>query len=284
VGFGKFDPQMQNYNSTADKDTIFPSGYIRSTRPNITASSAGQVTEGCLFRADAIDTSQVNSSWATATGSNLTGFPYPVTPTSDLSPFLALTLNITQCGISPFLNFTLSGTSAASGFSSYKNYASSTIWSWGLDEPRNYTEGVDSNSPELFRCAIATWSSGWRVSDCSTKRFAACRAHSQPYNWTINDYAISFTYAQNACPKGYQFAVPRTALENSYLAKALQDSGIEFDSGSGAWIDFNSLDYEGCWVVGGPDERCPYVEDPELADELHRKQILVCILFRRLNI
>jgi hypothetical protein len=45
--------------------------------------------------------------------------------------------------------------------------------------------------------------------------------------------------------------------------------------GHGVWIDFNSLDYQGCWTSGGPNATCPYLQDPDDVDHLDKKTILV---------
>jgi len=274
IGFGSSDPQMEGYNFTADGGTIFPSGYIQSKRSNVTASDTGEITNGCLVN-DTDNFSQGVASWAEI--SNLPSFPYPTNPSADISSLLNLTTSATRCGYSSLLNTTLLDTSAASDHVLYRSYTNSTIWSWGPNEPRNFTDGVISNSPDLFRCAIVDLSlnGAWSVSDCSNKNFAACRAHSQPYKWTIATYSVSYTYASSTCPDGYDFAVPRTALENSYLVRAMKRSGRDFDLRSGAWIDFNSLDVEGCWVAGGPNVTCPYRVGDEAADGIERTKILV---------
>jgi len=267
---------MESYNFTADGGTIFSSGYIHDKRVNVTASESGQIINGCLV-SGTDDFSKANSSWAEI--SSIPGFPYPTTSSSDMSPLLDVSRSATRCGISSFLNITLLGTSAASDYVPYRSYTNSTIWSWAPNEPRNFTNGVSSNSADLFRCAIADPSLGgaWAVSDCSVKNFAACRAHSQPYKWTIAEYSVSYTYASETCPDGYDFAAPRTALENSYLTQAMKRSGRNFDLKSGAWVDFNSLDYEGCWVTGGPNVTCPYRFIEGMEDGMERTKILVRI-------
>lgn len=70
------------------------------------------------------------------------------------------------------------------------------------------------------------------------------------------------------------FAAPRTALENSYLAAAMRDSGRELD-GKGAWVDFNSLNYDGCWVTGGANATCPYSDSEGVYAEMKKMDILV---------
>ena len=112
------------------------------------------------------------------------------------------------------------------------------------------------------------------MNDCSQKYYAACRAQNQPYNWTITSYPISYSYASAACPNSYNFAAPRTALENSYLAQAMRASHRDYD-GHGAWVDFNSLDVKGCWTSGGPNATCPYSDTLAQEDDLRKKYVLV---------
>jgi hypothetical protein len=195
---------------------------------------------------------------------------------SNIIPLLNLTSNYTQCGISPILNVTLLNATANENYIPYQNYSYSTIWSWAPDEPKNYTSDSQASSGSLFRCASANidLQGRWIVNDCSSKYFAACRAKNQPYNWTITSYAISYSYAEQACGDAYDFAVPRTALENSYLYQAMRQSKRDFD-GHGAWIDFNSLDFQGCWTSGGPNATCPYLTANEKDDSLQKKTVLV---------
>jgi len=116
----------------------------------------------------------------------------------------------------------------------------------------------------------------WVVVDCSQKYFAACRAQNQPYNWTLTTYQISYSYASQACPDNYNFAAPRTALENAYLGQAMRESHRDFD-GHGALVDANSLDVQGCWVSGGPNATCPYNYSLTMQDELKRRTVLVSV-------
>jgi hypothetical protein len=209
--------------------------------------------------------------------------------TADILPLLNLALTSTDCGISPILNVTLLDSTAHDNYIPYQNFSYSTIWSWAPGEPRNYTSSADASSSSLFRCASTTISSSatdyaarWIVSDCSSKFFAACRAQSQPYNWTITTYPISYSYADQACSGDYDFAAPRTALENSYLSMAMRDKSRDYD-GHGVWVDFNSLNVEGCWTTGGPNATCPYSNTIQQADDLQKKIVLVCCPFPRLE-
>jgi len=263
------DPQIASYNFSKDQDLIFPNGYIQ-TDHTITASAEGQLTSGCFLRDDTTSMSQLNSSWATNV--TIPSFPYPTSPNSDLIPLLNLTSNTTACGISPILNITLLNTSAGANYIPYLNYTTSNLWSWAPGEPKNYSTDT---SGDIFRCATTNLDllGRWTVSDCSSKRYSACQVPDQRYNWTFTSYPIAYSFAELVCPAPSVFAAPRTALENSYLTQAMRDSGIDFTSTGGPWIDFNSLSTDGCWVTGGANAQCPYDEDNEQSE---KQQILVC--------
>ena len=200
----------------------------------------------------------------------------------DIQPLLNLTRNVTSCGISPFLNSTLLNYTAHNNFIPYRNYSEATIWSWESGEPRNdSTSDVDDR---LFRCASISLQTGrWSVSDCSSKYPAACRSITQPYNWTLTDYDISYSFARQVCPDDYEFAVPRTALENSYLTQRLgngkkegQGSKDDTVNEGRVWLDLNALDFQGCWVTGGPNATCPYSNTVGFDSDMEKRTILVC--------
>jgi hypothetical protein len=272
VGFGTVDPQMSGYNFSGDHLVIFPSGYIQSNQRDINATSSGQLIQGCYFNKSTVDLSQVNSSWAT--GSSVPSFNYPIAPSSDISPFLDLTSNLTKCGISPFLNATLLNFTANDNFMPYENYSYASIWSWAAGEPRNQSSNADVPT-SLFRCAMSKIdvAGRWVVNDCSSKTYAACRANDQPYNWTIATYPVVYSFADRACPDGYSFAVPRTALENSYLFQAIQSANRDYDQ-NGVWVDFNSLDTADCWVSGS-NTTCPYLQTTGLQGTQYTRYVVV---------
>ncbi|TVY19215.1 Maintenance of telomere capping protein 6 [Lachnellula arida] len=269
LGWGRVDPQMDRYDFSADAGTIFPSGYIQDIQTDVVSDDSGGLTSGCFMQDDTDDLSKTNSSWAIDT------FNYPTTLSANITPLLNHTTNSVNCGLSPFLNITLLNATAHDDPTPYQNFTYSTVWSWAANEPRNYTSS-DASTESLFRCATANndLSGRWVVADCSQKYYAACRANGQPYNWTITTYPISYSFADDACPDSYRFAAPRTALENSYLGKALRDSHRDWD-GHGAWVDFNSLDYKSCWVTGGPNATCPYSNSLSQQYDLHQRIILV---------
>ncbi|TVY40537.1 Maintenance of telomere capping protein [Lachnellula subtilissima] len=269
LGWGRVDPQMDRYDFNADAGTIFPNGYIQDIQTDVVADSSGALTSGCFMQDNTDELSKINSSWAIDT------FSYPTTLSANITPLLNFTTNSVECGISPFLNVTLLNATAHDNPIPYQNFTYSTVWSWAANEPRNYTSS-SASTESLFRCATANidLSGRWVVADCSQKYYAACRASGQPYNWTITTYPTSYSFAEDACPDNYRFSAPRTALENSYLSKALKDNHRDYD-GHGAWVDFNSLDYKSCWVTGGPNATCPYSDSLRQQDDLHERIILV---------
>jgi hypothetical protein len=171
---------------------------------------------------------------------------------------------------------TLLNSTALDDYRPYQDFSYATIWSWATGEPRNYSESSSSNSGSVFRCATSNvdLDGRWVVADCSQKYYAACRARNQPYNWTITSYPISYSFANQACENPYYFAAPRTALENSYLTQEMRRSHRDYD-GNGAWVDFNSLDEAGCWVMGGPNATCPWKDTLTEQNDLQKKVILV---------
>jgi len=281
IGWGTVDPQMSGYNFSGDAGTIFNENFIQDLQTDVTATEDGVLRNGCFMNNSTDDLAQVNSSWAVQ--SNLSRFDYPTAASADLIPLLNLTTSLTNCGISPHLNSTLLSTSAHQNSTPYTLFSASTIWSWAPNSPQNAstTPSSPSSDSEIFRCAITTrtdsdnpYPGRWIVDDCSAKRYAACRLRNKPYTWTLADVAVSYSFADENCPEDYDFAAPRTALENAYLTLAMRRSGRDFD-GHGAWVDFNSLDVEGCWTMGGPNATCPYKEAVGKENELNRREILV---------
>lgn len=88
------------------------------------------------------------------------------------------------------------------------------------------------------------------VADCSSKFYAACRATKQPYNWTITTYVVSYSFADAACPDDHDFAVPRTALENSYLRQAMRESDRDYDGHGAVSSYFKQLSLPNNFVDG----------------------------------
>ena len=117
------------------------------------------------------------------------------------------------------------------------------------------------------------------MDDCGEKHLVACRAG--PLNWTISSFPVSYSFGATACPKGFTFAVPGSALENGYLTRSILRSkeyktkgGL--DPGPGVLLNVNSLDVGGCWVPGqgGTNGTCPY-DSGDLAEFSRQRTIVV---------
>ena len=274
IGLGSVDPQIEGYNFSSDWDVIFPQGYMEADR-SIRTTNDGIVESGCFFNAETPDLALVNSSWSAS--SNFSGLGFPTTSSSRGIPLLNLTSNLTACGISPIINQTLANSPANMNITSYQAVSYATVWSWAYGEPRNSSGSTsDDVSNSHFRCALMdpTLNGRWRVGDCTTRYYAACRIASEPYRWQISSIPVAFSAAPDACSGNSTFAVPRTALENSYLHSVLNARpDILSDSGAlGVWVEFHSLDVQTCWVSGGSNATCPYYEDAALEQ---RRAVLV---------
>lgn len=117
------------------------------------------------------------------------------------------------------------------------------------------------------------------MNDCGGKHLVACRAG--PLNWTVSTFAVSYSFGSTACPKGFTFAVPGSALENGYLTRSILRSkeyktkgGI--NPGPGVLLNVNSLDVGGCWVPGQGETNgtCPY-DSGDLAEFSRQRTIVV---------
>lgn len=277
VGWSQIDEQMRGYDSFTDNNTLFPSGTFQTNR-DYTISQNGTLSSGCYYQQDDTEIASTNSSWASASF---------LGPDMALSKISHIASNLTSCGISPILNQTLSSSPASQNLSLYHAIPIASIWNWAPSEPRNSsTNSTTANSD--YRCAFldvrSDYVGHWRVADCTTQYHAACRINGRPYEWTISESTIPFTSASGACPDGSTFAVPRTALENTYLYRQLlrlPRSRIDPEVGSpnadtsGVWLNFHSLTVEACWVTGGPDAGCPYSFDK---DAQQQRTIIVPIV------
>jgi hypothetical protein len=243
--WGTVDPQMGLYNFSGDDSIIFPQEYLRQNQTHVTANSAGNVTNGCLLGNEIADLSKINASLATV--SEVSGFNYSSSASTNLTTILNLTTNLVNCGITTLLNTSLLNVTADENPFPYRNFSYASFWAWAPGEPRNST--LDTGTHE-YRCANTKLELNGRWTstvDCSHKLLAACRVPGDPYNFTVTDYPISFSFAPEACLPN-SFAVPRTALENSYLTQTIKQSGRDLD-GHGVWVDWSSPE-EGCWVSG----------------------------------
>ncbi|KAM3423801.1 hypothetical protein BST61_g1203 [Cercospora zeina] len=251
VGFGTVDPQMANYNFTGDSSTIFPSQYLESNR-NVTFTSGGTVATGCFFNPEQTVVAATNSSFALSTvGSG------EIVTSDQLPTYFAQAQNLTRCGISPILNATLGNASAGRDYTPYRDFARSTVWSWGPGEPANST-GEEVND---FSCAALNATSGtWLASDCSQSLYCACRVGNERYDWQVSESDAAYDRVNLACKPDHNFDAPRTALENEYLLSTWRDYLTQADRddvGELLWLNFNALDVQACWVIG-QNSTCPY--------------------------
>lgn len=258
VEFGNVDPQMQNYNFSGDDGTIFPKNYIWKPH-NVTFSPNGTLSQGCFYEPAAVTPMPVNNnSWSEnfITPAELQASSVDV---ANATVYTSVN-NLTSCGISPFLNQTLSNTTADKNFSAYQGVPFSSIWSWTAGEPRNVS--ADENNDQEIRCAVMDieLQGQWRIDDCNNHHFSACRIDGLPYLWAIADQKGSYSSSAEAgCGDNQSFSAPRTGLENTYLFNAWKDAHDDKDGDTALWVDFNSLDQEHCWVVG-INASCPYTD------------------------
>lgn len=253
VGFGTIDDQMAAYNINGDFSDIFPPGTITNERQTSFATD-GQVASGCYFPSpDDTVTSRSNSSYARATAPNLNLDQNP-----DLIDLIPSVSNLTGCGLIPFLNQSLAGTTADKNPLPYAAYVHSTLWSWAPGEPLNATEGSSTGN----RCAVMTSSplpGRWQVADCASRYRVACQDPQRPYYWELSAETSDYDSAETACRSPLQFAVPHTALENTHLFAASQRSR---DSREPVFIDLNQLGTPDCWVIG-INGTCPYLQSTD---------------------
>ncbi|TKA74637.1 hypothetical protein B0A55_05965 [Friedmanniomyces simplex] len=260
AGYGRVDPQMTGYNFSGDAPYIFPPGYLQAA-PQV-ETAGGAVTGGCFFQPGEDSISATNSSWSIST----------IDTTTQQSNILALVANLTSCGISPLLNRTLNNTDAAADYAPYQAYAYAANWAWSADEPRN--SSVSSSTSVQYSCAALNSTSGrWQASDCAQLHYGACRVGQTPYKWQISGQKGHYTNVNDGCPENTTFAVPRTALENTYLVAAWRDyrAGIYDDDDPMLWLNFNDLSTDACWVRG-QNGSCPYLTSQS---HLQGRQILV---------
>ena len=274
-GYGNIDPQLGEFNTTADDDVLFPPNYLAS-REDVSVSSNGTLVTGCLFNPGATDVSQANSSWALSSK-----IPIPHIPPTEgiLRQLSNMVTNLTTCGLSPFLNTTLLNKTADTDIDIYRNISLSSSWAWADGEPH------DANGPTgehgKNRCAMMDLTLGghWRAANCTEVRRTACRVNDLPFTWVISNTTAKYSHGSSVCPDNTSFEVPRTGLENSYLFEyAMSESKDIVDTSSSdptkkeIWLDFNSLDMPSCWVTGGTDASCPYASDPQ---QIERRIVLV---------
>ncbi len=255
VGFGSIANELKGYNITVEEDTIFPPGYLESPT-DVVFSAQEQLSSGCFFDANTEQVSSVNNSWAQSVIGTST--------VAGLQSVLDATSSLTNCGISPILNRTLSGATADQDISPYKNFVKNTIWSWAAGQPIHRIDHNVENPEVANRCAAMSLQTGyWQTEDCAGSYYSACRVPGQPYNWSISRSNTMYQDSGITCDEGTSFDVPRTALENRYLHHTWQNFATARSLGDGKellWVDFNDLDVNGCWVIG-QNATCPYLNN-----------------------
>ncbi|KAI5310443.1 hypothetical protein KEM55_007080, partial [Ascosphaera atra] len=225
VAFGHAEGKMGDYNFTADEEVIFPRGTL-AENANITLGGHDRrkhISSGCLFNeSDATVNKSLDKWWVS---SLIDTDNYTTTigglgddedgETADFSP--ALLNDINTCGVSVYVNSTLSNATAAANASIYLDVVRDSIWSWAPGEPS--TSGSSSSTLEDGRCAAldTTKNGHWRARDCSFHFYGACRVHQAPYGWVLTSKRDSYEHVGQRCPGNSSFGVPRTPLENAYL-------------------------------------------------------------------
>ncbi|KAJ5175825.1 uncharacterized protein N7482_001702 [Penicillium canariense] len=281
VEYGSVDPQLASYDLSQDEDGIFPPGYLTSG-VDISAATNGTLTSGCLYKAEATEVSQANSSWAL---SNPVPVPNGSSTESAMGSLTNIISGITRCGISPMLNTTLFGQTADTNVEHYRNVSLSTGWAWAIGEPQGAASGGGTaDEPSFDRCAVMDLSSygHWRATNCSEPRRGACRVGNSPFSWALSNATVEYPNVSDTCPPGSTFAVPRTGLENTYLYEYLLTQPETTINPASTdpnlreiYLDFNSIDVTSCWVSGGPAAECPYVSDPQ---QLEHRTVLVAAI------
>lgn len=252
AGFGTIDPQMEDYDFSVDRETIFAQNKI-SQLHDTSFDNSGTLREGCLFTpAEQSVSASPNASFAVSVVSPTIDFGGAL----DNNTYVPAVANLTACGLSPFLNTTLGNKTADEDPIPYLTFSRSTLWSWAPNEPQNGTDpDDDSNRPA---CTVMSTSEPypgrWRSVTCSGRRRVACQGFDQPYTWRLSSEFVFYSDGDTVCPSGFAFSVPRTPLENSHLLSTLRSSNVGSDP---VYLNFNSLDVAGCWVRG-TNATCPY--------------------------
>lgn len=279
---GKIDPQMSNYSLDADRGSVFVPDTI-DDYVDVELTTNATITSGCFFDAGDSSLAAGNASWALAVQS--VGLDSLRQNSTADTRARDATSNLTGCGISPFLNQTLFNASADMDISPYKQFVYNSYWSWAPGQPEsdanastaNNLHGNDQNvDNQDFRCALfnASNSGRWEVTFCQNRLPAACRAHKSPYSWTLTGQRGMYSSAFNNCPDNSTFAVPRNGLENRHLLAMVQQNKARDSSANDlAWINFNSLNVESCWVSGS-NTTCPYTSPPHQ----NRGQVVVPVV------
>ncbi|KAJ5822425.1 hypothetical protein N7447_004765 [Penicillium robsamsonii] len=280
IEYGSVDSQLVHYNlSTTDNSVFFP-GYLTSD-VNVSATTNGTLTSGCLYEPGLTRVSQTNSSWAI---SNHLPVPDGLSTDETMDSLAYVLSNLTACGLSPMLNTTLFGQTADQQVEHYRNVSLSSSWAWAIGEPHDANYAGSDGDPKYDRCAIMdlTLDGHWRSMNCTEQRRGACRIGHSPFSWVLSNKSDTFSNVSNTCPPGSSFAVPRTGLENTYLYKhllSLPETKVDLSSTDPAlrevFVNFNSRDITSCWISGGYGATCPYASDPQ---QLERETVLVAAI------
>jgi hypothetical protein len=277
IEYGTIDPQLADYDLTADANSIFPPGYL-TAGTNVSATNNGTLASSCRYELGATDVAHANSSWAVSSD-----IPVPGDLSTDdtMASISNVISEMTACGLSPTLNDTLLGSTADIQIEHYRNVSLSASWAWAIGEPHDANYAGGDGDPKYDRCAIMdlTLDGHWRSTNCTEERRGACRIGNSPFSWVLSDTTAYFSNVSDTCPEGSSFAVPRTGLENKYLYKqllALPKTKIDPASSNAhlreIYVNFNSIDVTSCWVSGGYAAACPYATDPQ---QIERKTVLV---------
>lgn len=263
VGFGTIDDDISIYNTSADGDRVYPPNYITAAQ-SVTYEDSGELSSGCFYNPNEFTVDQVNNSWAVATIDQVS--PPNLGNAAD---------NLTTCGMTQLLNVTLEGITADVQAGPYQDFGNNAVFGWAYGQPQN--DSSVSTNVGKFRCALMVSSDAyrghWRVEYCNAGYRAACREANSPYLWRISSYTVPYGSGDAACTGNTTFDVPRTGLEQRYLynkilADSVNDSGLL----NGVWINFNSLDYQNCWVTTGVNGSCPYFSNQSAT---HSRHILI---------
>ncbi|WEW57191.1 Maintenance of telomere capping protein 6 [Emydomyces testavorans] len=266
LGWGTIDPQMKAYNLSEDSHVVFSTESI-SAFVAVTKDRNNTIKNECFYSSNTTDVGHVRT-WVSD----------EIPDANSLAQLSRSAEQMVSCGVSPFVNHTLLNVTADQDIEPYRNVSLSSIWSWVNGEPQNSTKGAISDG---YRCSVMdlSLSGRWRATNCTDRLYAACRIGNSPFEWTLSNESVAYTLAGGTCPRNSTFAVPRTALENTYLykfllkeAKRVVDPSSEGTENRNIWIDFNSFDVPTCWVSGGPKAQCPYEIDESA---IERRNILV---------
>lgn len=143
---------------------------------------------------------------------------------------------------------------------------SSIIWSWSQNQPLITHADMQKSTDSLvaYNCAVLKYTASnssayWLVDNCYERNQGLCRYERQSYAWLITEVRDTYfafdMHSGSRCPTDYEFALPRTPLEQTSLTIFLANASSELKT---IWIDINSIAVSNCWVTGGPYATCPY--------------------------